>query len=110
MAQNLKNKYKNEINNIIEQLIKLYHPQKIILFGSITDDCNEDSDIDLFIIKDNIPYYGDERIRELDKLIKYNIATDFIVYSSKEVEKALKDEDPFIINILEKGKVLYNAA
>ena len=41
---------------------------------------------------------GVDRIRQLDKLIKYKLATDFIVYTPTEVEQRLKVGDPFIKN------------
>ena len=50
---------------------------------------------------------GVERVRELDKTIKYKIATDFIVYTPDEVRKREKLGDSFVKTILEKGAVLY---
>lgn len=104
-----RDKFNEETQHIIEQLIKVYKPQKIILFGSLTKDTLNPKDIDLFIIKENIPHLGVDRIRELDRLIKYSLATDFIVYKPEEVEQRLKLGDPFIKAVLEEGKVLYDA-
>jgi hypothetical protein len=50
---------------------------------------------------------GVERVRELDRTIKYKIATDFIVYTPEEVRERKKLGDPFVKNILEKGNILY---
>jgi len=47
---------------------------------------------------------------QLDVLIKYKLATDFIVYRPQEFEHRLKSGDPFVKSILEQGKVLYEAA
>ena len=100
----------NEIQNILEQLTKVYHPQKVILFGSILEGIIKDgSDIDLFIIKEDISYLGVDRMRELDAMIKYRYATDFIVYKPEEVTQRFRVGDPFIKNIPENGKVLYDA-
>lgn len=105
-----KDKFYKEIKNIVEQLIRLYKPDKIILFGSlVNDDINEGTDIDLFIIKKNIPNLGIDRIRQLDALIKYKLATDFIVYKPEELKERLQLGDPFVKNILKEGKVLYDA-
>lgn len=99
-----------ELRNIVSQLINLYKPQKIILFGSLANGkIGEGTDIDLFIIKNNIPKYGIDRIRQLDLLIKYKYATDFIVYKSSEVKQRIKLGDPFIKSIIEDGKILYEA-
>lgn len=102
--------FKTEIQSIVKQIINKYHPQKIILFGSLVKgNYNEGTDIDLFIIKDDVPYLGVERIRQLERMIKYKLATDFIVYKSHEVKERLKQEDPFIRSILKEGKILYAA-
>lgn len=104
-----KEKFNEETQHIIEQLIKLYRPQKIILFGSLSKDIENPQDIDLFIIKKDVPQLGVDRIRQLDRLIKYNLATDFIVYKPEEVNQRLRLGDPFIKAILKEGKVLYDA-
>ena len=106
-----KEQFDKEVGNIVSQLVTLYKPEKIFLFGSLAEGrVKQGTDIDLFIIKKDVPELGVDRIRQLDALIKYGLATDFIVYRPDEVEQRLKLGDPFIRNILEKGKVLYNAA
>lgn len=102
-------RFNEEVQSILDQLIRLYEPQKIILFGSLAKGAEKARDIDLFIIKEDVPYLGVDRIRELDRLIKYRLATDFIVYKPQEVEQRLKLGDPFIKAILNEGKVLYYA-
>jgi predicted nucleotidyltransferase len=105
-----KDRFDQEIQNIVEQLIRVYNPEKIILFGSLVrGKMKEGTDIDFFIIKKDVPELGVDRIRELDALIKYRIAKDFIVYKPEEVKERLKLEDPFIKSILEEGKILYDA-
>ena len=106
-----KDRFDKEIQNILEQLIHLYKPEKVILFGSLANDrVNQGTDIDLFIIKSDVPALGVDRIRQLDTIISYELATDFIVYKPQEVEQRLQLGDPFVKSILEEGKVLYNAA
>ena len=106
-----KNQFDKEIQNIVQQLIDFYKPEKIILFGSLAKGRIEHgTDIDLFIIKSDVPEFGVDRIRQLDELIKYKLATDFIVYKPEELEQRLKLGDPFIKNIIEEGMVLYDAA
>jgi predicted nucleotidyltransferase len=106
-----KSQFDKEIQNIVEQLVHLYKPEKIVLFGSLAEgQMHEGTDIDLFIIKSDVPEYGVDRIRQLDGLIKYRLATDFIVYRPEELDRRLKLGDPFVKNILDKGKVLYEAA
>lgn len=96
-----------EIDTIKECIIKKYKPEKIILFGSAVWGKKEINDVDFFIIKKDVPYYGDDRIRELYHLINTDMAVDYIVYKPEEVEKRISLRDPFIKRILEEGKVLY---
>jgi predicted nucleotidyltransferase len=106
-----KSQFNEEIDNIMEQLIRLYKPNKVILFGSLAEgQIRPDSDIDLFIIKSDVPEIGVDRIRQLDGLIKYRLATDFIVYRPDELDRRLQMGDPFVKNILDKGIVLYETA
>jgi len=103
--------FEQEIQNIVRQLINLYKPQKVILFGSLAEGkIRQGTDIDLFIIKNEVPELGVDRIRQLDAIIKYNLATDFIIYKPIEVDQRLNLGDPFVTNILKEGKVLYDAA
>jgi hypothetical protein len=56
----------------------------------------------------------DEFDREIqnvvEQVVKYRLATDFIVYRPEEVAQRLELGDPFVKSIFEGGKVLYDAA
>ena len=98
----------NKIESIAVQIIEKYKPEKIILFGSSARErLSADSDVDLLIIKKNVPLYGADRIRELSKMIDRDIPVDFLVYRPEEFEKRLKMGDPFLKAIVREGKVLY---
>ena len=99
--------FEKEVKRIVKQLRELYRPEKVILFGSLLENEAEPRDIDLFIIKKNPPRIGVDRIRELDRLISYRLATDFVVYTPEEVEERVRIGDPFVKGIIEKGSVLY---
>ena len=90
--------------------LKKFKPKKIILFGSWAwGKPKADSDVDLFIIKETkkSPY---KRIPEARKhLRRINLPFDILVFTSKEVEDRLKVKDFFISEIVNKGKVLYEA-
>ncbi len=98
-----------EIDGIRDQLIEKYRPEKIILFGSAAwgGGSDEVNDLDFFIIKKDVPYYGVDRMRELDRLIQRHVAVDMIVYKPEEVEARLALGDPFVKKIYREGKVLY---
>ncbi|MDH5720238.1 MAG: nucleotidyltransferase domain-containing protein [Spirochaetia bacterium] len=104
-----KAKLTQELKSITNQLIELYSPEKIILFGSLVngESVHNNSDIDLFIIKQNVPKKRGYRTYELDKLIDYSLAVDFIVYTPEEVSKRLEIGDLFVTDIINNGKLIY---
>ena len=98
----------SEIQNIVEQIIHKYRPSKIILFGSAArGEYDKVNDLDFLIIKQDVPLYGIDRMRELDELIDRNIAADMLVYRPGEFEDRIKLGDPFIKTVLKEGRVLY---
>jgi predicted nucleotidyltransferase len=98
---------------IIERL-KLLNPDKIILFGSYAYGTpNEESDIDLFLVKDvDKLKVREERLRG-QKLLwelvqKEQVGFDLFIDSQKAVQDRIKNyKDQFYQEILSKGKVLY---
>lgn len=103
-----KSKVSTNIDKLVNQIIEKYNPIKIILFGSAAQSkSGEVNDVDFMIIKDKVPHYGADRIRQLYKLIESDIAVDYLVYKPSELEKLTLLGDPFIRDIVEKGTVLY---
>ncbi|MCK4824057.1 nucleotidyltransferase domain-containing protein, partial [bacterium] len=50
----LTKKIQDTLQKIVDRIVKYYHPQKIILFGSYANGTpTEESDLDLLIIKDS---------------------------------------------------------
>ncbi len=100
--------YEEAIKNITDQIIEKYKPEKIILFGSAArGEFGPDSDADFLIIKDETPYYGADRIRELSGMIDRNIPLDLLIYRSEEFSTRMNLGDPFLNDIIKEGKILY---
>jgi predicted nucleotidyltransferase len=97
-----------KIERLKREIVGKYNPMKIILFGSAAQDETEEvNDIDLLIIKKDVPFLGADRIRELYHLIDADTAVDFLVYTPEEFEGRLALGDPFIKEVVRRGKVLY---
>jgi len=62
---------------------------------------------DFLIIKDDVPHYGLQRMRQLDDLIDRNMAADMIVYRPEELDDRLALGDPFVKAIVKEGRTLY---
>ena len=96
---------------IIERL-KPMNPNKIILFGSYAyGKPNKDSDIDLFLLKDDLEikdlrYYEREATKNImDLIFKYKVGFDILSAPTKYIENR---EDYFYkVDILQNGRVLY---
>ncbi|MDI6777095.1 MAG: nucleotidyltransferase domain-containing protein [Syntrophales bacterium] len=104
------NKTRHMIEEILEKIITEYAPQKIILFGSYAYGYpDEESDVDLLIIKDT-EKRPIERWMEIKRLLRdRNRITSVspLVYTPKELEERLAIGDFFIQEVLGRGEVLY---
>ena len=97
------------IDYIVEKIVREIKPEKIILFGSYArGDFNRDSDLDLFIVKDDEESSRVIR-RKVDTLLRgRKFAVDLLVRKSEEVEWNFKAQNPFYLyHIFKDGKVLY---
>lgn len=96
------------LKDVTDKLIEYYKPDKIILYDShATQIANEESDIDLLIIKDSEKRSIDRRI-EVEKLLSDRvIPLDILIYTPKEMFYLFSIGSPFIEEILEKGRLIY---
>ncbi len=107
ISQYKKKELQKELKKIINVVIPKYRPEKIILFGSLAHNhIRETSDIDIFIIKDTYKRYWD-RIDEVLHLVHPEEAIDIFIFTPKEVKDNLRKKNPYLKEILEEGKVLY---
>jgi len=101
------------IRKVVQRLVRRYHPDKVILFGSYAyGRPGQDSDIDILIIK-KTRKPGRARRVEVRKML--DASTDYppvepIVLTPDEVAQRLHLSDDFIKTILGKGRVLYDRA
>jgi len=97
---------------MVKKLAKEYAPERIILFGSYAYGTpEEDSDIDLLIIKDTPEALIDRwtTVRRILTDRKRTVGLDTLVLTPQEVSRQLAKGDQFIGEIIERGKVLYAA-
>lgn len=87
-------------------LLKAYHPEKIILFGSHAHGApHEGSDLDVAIVKSTqLPFH--DRLIEVRRMVRTTQPIDFFVFTKEELEKHRNNF--FISEILTKGKVVYD--
>ena len=96
-------------NEIVSALLPL-KPKKIILFGSYAKGkANEDSDLDIFIIKDDIKDFREFELKarkHLRNFIINNEANGVDIFSATP-EYLKKRDDYFYKEILKEGIILY---
>jgi predicted nucleotidyltransferase len=98
------------LEKIVERLKEKYQPEKIILFGSYAwGNPNEESDIDLLIIKPTTkPFH--KRWAEVYKLVQeivWGIPFSPFVVTPEELKKRIEIGDQFFEQILKEGKILH---
>lgn len=101
---------KKHIQDLCEQIVRAVHPLKIILFGSYAyGKPTEDSDIDLLVVMpfDDHPHEQAFRIRQK---IEHRMPMDLLVRTPEYVADRIAIEDFFMKEILEQGKVIYEAS
>jgi predicted nucleotidyltransferase len=97
-----------KINEIVNRIATKFNPDKIILFGSYaTGNPNNDSDLDLLIIKDtDLPRH--KRSFDIQKaLIGSMIPMDILVYTTKEFEQEKNEKSSFLSIAIKTSKILY---
>src|SRR5438105_8689195 len=96
------------IRRFARRIAERFQPDKIILFGSYAyGKPHNESDVDLLVImrtKNAI----DQSIR-ISLAFKRLFSFDLIVRTPWQIERGLKDDNWFLREIIEKGKVLYEA-
>jgi predicted nucleotidyltransferase len=98
------------IEQIAQRLIESYQPQRIILFGSMAyGKPNDDSDIDLLVVKETTesPLERRLRVRRLVADPRRRIPFSPLVLTPDELSRRLAAGDVFYQEIMRRGKVLY---
>jgi predicted nucleotidyltransferase len=97
------------IRRFARQIAERFHPEKIILFGSYAYGTpHAESDVDLLVI---MPAYDavNQAIRICMAFEPWPFVLDVIVRTPQQLERGLRQNNWFLREVVEKGKVLYDA-
>lgn len=100
---------KKQIKELCEQIVREFHPERIILFGSHAyGKPTSDSDLDLLVV---MPYEGEYRKKLVEILTRIGtrLPMDLLLRTPKEISERLELGDFFIKEITERGEVMYEA-
>jgi uncharacterized protein len=97
------------IQRICQRIAEHFKPEKVILFGSHAyGHPTPESDVDLLVVMD----FEGSPIKQAIKISReLGLVTpmDLLVRTPEQVRERLRIEDPFMREIVERGKVLYEA-
>lgn len=98
----------SDIQQLVNDIAREFHPEKIILFGShARGDAGPDSDVDLMVI---MPRDGETRQAQAAAIhLKCHLGfpIDVLVRTQEEFDARLEMRDWFMRDIAREGKVLH---
>lgn len=96
------------IKDVTGKLVKLYDPERIILFGSRAGGKTEDGgDVDLLIVKETEKRPINRRLEVEGILSDRLLPLDIVVYTPQEMRFLFSIGSPFIEEVVEKGRIIY---
>jgi len=98
------------IEDFAQQIAQEFRPEKIILFGSHANrTATDESDVDILVI---LPFDGKGSYKALEILSKLDphFPVDLLVRTPEQVRYRLANGDYFLRDVIEGGKVLYEAS
>jgi len=97
------------ILDLRDRIAEEFRPQRIILFGSYAHGtARADSDLDILVILGN-GNSGPKKAAEILHRLNPRIPVDLVVRTAEEIENRLQDNDFFLAEVLNHGRVLYEA-
>jgi predicted nucleotidyltransferase len=98
------------IDQVVEQIVEMFKPQKIILFGSYArGNPRPESDVDLLIVMKTSNKESKQSL-EIRRHLGVMFGLDLVVYTSKRLKERVKMGDWFLRDVLQEGKVLYESS
>ncbi len=100
---------RSQLSEWADRIARQFKPQKIILFGSHAyGEPDEDSDIDLLVV---MPHSKPaiQTASEIRLALPADTAVDVMVRTPQQVQERLRMNDFFIQEVMNKGRVLYDA-
>ena len=98
-----------QIRQLCARIAREFKPEKIILFGSHAyGQPTPESDLDLMVV---MQFEGDPLEQAVTMLNRLNmlIPIDLLVRTPEQIQQRLEMGDSFIRDIIEQGKVMYEA-
>lgn len=99
---------KKAISSIVRRIALNVNPDKIFLFGSYaTGKADEDSDIDLLVVKETTEPKHKRSIEIQRLLIGSKLPVDILVYTNDEFEKEKSTNHSFLSSAIQGAQLVY---
>ncbi len=98
-----------QIRRLSDRIAQEFRPERIVLFGShALGTAHTESDVDLLVI---MPFEGKGAVKSVEILNRVNprFPVDLLVRTPEQIRQRLSWNDFFLHEILDSGKVLYEA-
>lgn len=97
------------IDEVVRRIAEKFHPKKIILFGSYArGNPRPESDVDILVVMDTKLKESQQSL-QIRRHLNLLFGLDLILYTPKRLEERIAMGDYFVQDILEEGKVMYEA-
>ncbi|MBI3269114.1 MAG: nucleotidyltransferase domain-containing protein [Planctomycetes bacterium] len=94
--------------SITRRIVRAFKPVRVILFGSYAYGTpRPESDVDLFVVMSSRESMSRRMIRVARVAYTPFLPMDVLVFTPSEVRDRIRDGDPFVAEVLSRGKVLY---
>jgi len=98
------------IQRYCDAIAAAFQPRKIILFGSYAYGTpTEDSDVDVMVVMPRKRFRRDLGVSVRTR-VPAQFPVDVLVEPEDRLERRLKDRESFILDITEKGKIMYEGS
>ena len=98
-----------DIREIVQQIVKRFRPQKVILFGSHAKGTpTQDSDVDLLVVMETNEQVLHAAAR-ISAAIDHPFPLDILVFRPSELKASLERKGVFATEVMAKGMVLHEA-
>jgi predicted nucleotidyltransferase len=97
------------IDQVVQQIVEKFKPQKIILFGSYArGNPRPESDVDLLVVM-NTSLKESKQSLEIRRQLDVMFGMDLIVHTPKRLKQRVEMGDWFLRDVMKDGKVLYES-
>ena len=101
---------RQNIKRYCDAIAAAFKPERIILFGSHANgQPDENSDVDVLVVMRNARRLGRHPAAAIRMKVRSDFPVDMLVRDEREVARRVKQRDLFMLEITERGRVMYEA-